>query len=397
MQLRDAGHDPRLAGVLAQPGEAAGRPRLVDRARDDEAGSRPCSSAQSAVIRAPLLLAGLDDDRRVGQAADEPVAARERASRSASCPATSSETTAPPCATIRRRGSRGPAGTAGRGPSRGRRPSAALGRDGRGVGRAVDPDREAGDDDRPGLRDRRADPRGDQPAALGRAARPDDRRPRARPTAPRRRRGRTGRAAAARSPAAGPGRPASSSVRIATPAAPDPASTGAGSAATATIACRDRRRPNVSRPSFDAGRDERAARRRGRRPRSRIARPVPNAPSSAPKPDRPEAVTDTRTAHASRSSGRRLGLARRIGCAGSSALAVGPDVPTPSTQLASRAPRRAAGDRNRAASSRCSPSDRRRAGEVGDRPGDAQQPLRAAAAQPLEIRELDRPREPRPG
>ena len=35
--------------------------------------------------------------------------------------------------------------------------------------------------------------------------------------------------------------------------------------------------------------------------------------------------------------------------------------------------------------------DRRRAGQVGDRPGDAKQSLRAAAAEALEIRELDRP------
>ena len=70
---------------------------------------------------------------------------------------------------MRSASSRGPAGRAGRGPSRGPRPSARL-RPSRPRGRAVDADREARDDDRAGLRERRrrSARRSRRPASVGR-------------------------------------------------------------------------------------------------------------------------------------------------------------------------------------------------------------------------------------
>ena len=65
---------------LAQEGEAAGRRRLSI-GPGTRKQARPCSSAHDAVMSAPLRAGCLDDDGRVGQPADDPVPARERAPR----------------------------------------------------------------------------------------------------------------------------------------------------------------------------------------------------------------------------------------------------------------------------------------------------------------------------
>ena len=83
-QLRDAGDDPGLVRELAQERQAAGRARLVDRPGHEEAVAalleRPRRGDQRAAPGRRL-----DDDRGVGEAADDPVAPRERALASARC------------------------------------------------------------------------------------------------------------------------------------------------------------------------------------------------------------------------------------------------------------------------------------------------------------------------
>ena len=153
---------------LAEPGEAAGRARVVDRSRHDVAvatlAERPVRGDQRSAPEA-----GLDDDRRVGEAADQAVPLRERvpARRPVREPARRRAT--PPVATMSvgetAMGPREQAVVAGA-EDRDRRP--ALGGD-RGMGRAVDADREARHDDAAGPRDRRCDPRRDEPAALASA------------------------------------------------------------------------------------------------------------------------------------------------------------------------------------------------------------------------------------
>ena len=73
-----AGDDPGTRRELAQEREAAGGRGIVDRARDEEAVAalleRPRRGDERAAARRCL-----DDDRGVGEAADDPVPARERA------------------------------------------------------------------------------------------------------------------------------------------------------------------------------------------------------------------------------------------------------------------------------------------------------------------------------
>ena len=76
-ELRHARHDPRDATVVPEPGQAAGRFRRLDRARNEEALppllEGPCGREERAAA-CPRL----DDDHRVRQATDDPVAARKR-------------------------------------------------------------------------------------------------------------------------------------------------------------------------------------------------------------------------------------------------------------------------------------------------------------------------------
>ena len=184
---------------LAQERQAAGRRRRVDRARDEEAVAslleRPRGRDQRAAAGRRL-----DHDRRIGQPADDPVAARERALGSARRPGRArTRSRRPP------RRSRRPAGC-GRADGRSPWPDPMTATvvppawTRRGVGRTVDADREPRHDARP---DRR---RGSSairaaigPAGIGRPARADDRDRRLGARAPRDRRARTARAAASRS------------------------------------------------------------------------------------------------------------------------------------------------------------------------------------------------------
>ena len=77
-QLWDSSDDSGRLGVRAQEGEAAGHGRTVDRARDQEAGAALFQGPRGRDQRAALG-GRLDDDRRVGESADQPVPPRKRA------------------------------------------------------------------------------------------------------------------------------------------------------------------------------------------------------------------------------------------------------------------------------------------------------------------------------
>ena len=114
----------------------------------------------------------------------------------------------------------------------------------------------------------------------------------------------------------------------------------------------------------------------------------PNRASRAPKPIGPRPWAQVRTVQASRSAA--YGSAARSLRAGRGVRRRRHDA-TPAPSGAGRPPRRrasgrqrlgraVAGERNQAASSRWSARTADRPGQVGDRPGDPQQPLRAASA-----------------
>ncbi len=309
-----------------------------------------------------------------------------------------SETTAPPSSTIararRRVGPRiqPPVAAADD------RDRASAGVDRRGVGSAIDAEREARDDRGTGRRSgrpRRARPVRGRRSSPGACRR---RRPRGRARAPRRRPGRTAGAAAARSPRR---RDRVGRVVDGHDAQPEGVDPGQD---PGCVRCRrrdrGRRRPGSAhvvgarrRGSTSADAATSARGRPARRPprgsavRSRTGREQDREPDRA-QPDDRRRGRPTRRARAVR--GRR-------GIAAAPAPPTAADdrrLATPSTsagpQLA-RAARVRGAVPERAASSRCSLADRLVAAEVGDRPGDPQEPLRAAAAGRLELREAGRP------
>ena len=248
--------------------------------------SRPCSSAHAAVIRAPLFSAA----STTIVASDSPLIRRLRRGKALAVGVGVGRELRDDGAAVRddrvgevRVGPREEPAVAG---AEDRDRDAALRGDGR-LGRAVDPDREPRDDDRPGLAIaapiRAAISR---PASVGR--RVPTTATAARRTARRRRRGRTGRAAASRSPAAGLGYASSSRVRTARPAASDPV------AAPEPDRGRPRRWP--PRPALPTTRGPRRRRPRRARPRrragrpSRIARPAAEPPEQRAEAHRPEPV-----------------------------------------------------------------------------------------------------------
>ena len=94
-ELWDAGHDPCRVPELAEEGETAGRRRRIDRAGDEVAVTSLLECPGGCDQRSAASRC-LDHDRRIGQAADDPVAPRERALASATTSGPSSETMAPP-------------------------------------------------------------------------------------------------------------------------------------------------------------------------------------------------------------------------------------------------------------------------------------------------------------
>src|SRR5688572_8565112 len=168
-----------------------------------------------------------------------------------------------------------------------------------------------------------------------------------------------------------------------TPLARISASGGLGSAARASSSAATAE-SNVSRPLFrpPATSEPTAP---GWSAVSRIARALPNERSNAANPTGPMPLTDATTTHASRS----LRPADAVGGSASPTPAAPAD-PTPSTSA--RLPDRRT--RGRRAEPGClvqvRPRDDGIPGKIGDRSGDPKQPLGAAAAETLELGELDR-------
>ena len=269
----------------------------------------------------------------------------------------------------------------------------ASGPDGRGVGRAVDPEREARHDGRAEPATAVADPARGRAAVLRGPPRADDRHGARRGPAPRRspRTEQDGRREVDRSGGA-TGRRRRASVSTSRPDAPDRLEqprrvlrrprrgprrpTARGSAS--------RRRRRRSPPTSRRGAHRGAARPRGPPRRSRTRA------TSRPNDTGPTPSTPARTTHASRSAALRPPLAgdlpRRVSAGGAVAVRArsrpsGPPRPMPEHQPASRErgplgrrpePRRLVEVRRR---------HHRRAVEVRDRPGDPQQALRAPAGQ----------------
>ena len=171
-ELRDPGDDPGPVGELAQERQAAGGRRGIDGPRDEEAVAALLERPRG---RDERTAAGgrLDHDRRVGEAADDPVPPRERADARARVGRQLRDD----------RAARGDdrIGQAGMCARVEHRVARADDRDGRAVGvdrggmrGAVDADRETGDDARPDLDEARRDPCRGGPSGVRRPARPDD-------------------------------------------------------------------------------------------------------------------------------------------------------------------------------------------------------------------------------
>ncbi len=334
--------------------------------------SRPCSSAQPAVIRAPLPAGRLDDDRRVGQPADQAVPARERALGGARVGRQLGDDRATRLDDRRRPAARAPWGRADACPDP---RTATVGAPAATAAAwaapsipTASPDTTTAPDPAPARR--RSGRRSDGPPRSAGASR---RRPRrATPRGPRRRPGRTAPAAALRAGAAGPDRPASSTVTNASPSPPAagrgsprprPALDPSGRDHLASAAGRGRRRGSVA---------DRAAARPGVAASSRTGRPLPCSRSRSANVAGPRPWTEARTAQASRSCDR-----------------IGLQLATTRARPYGRRPARDAGSGRppRDASWRT----RLGAVEVGDRPGDPQAAADAAGRQPGRRRDRCRP------
>ena len=393
---------------LAQEGEAAGRCRRVDRTRDEEAVAtlleRPGRRDQRAAPGRRL-----DDDGRVGQAADDPVPARERPEARADVRRQLGHDRSARRRRSHRRAGCGPAGGGRRGPTPMTATVVPWAWTAAAWAAPSMPTARPGDDGRPDLDQagRRCGPRRTDRALVARRV----------PTigdrgvgtqARRCRRGRTAGAVASRSRPAAPDRPDPRSSR------PRGRARGSGRGSVRRVGSlgdrvREGRRQAVARgpPARPASASPASTIRSGppgAEASRRIATPLPYRSSRTPNPTGPRPSTPARTAQASRSAG--VGPSRSVADV---ALARHGRRRSPRRRPADTDAQHVSAPRRPTAASRSSGTTRLRRdaprsrivelGEVGDRPRHAQDPLGAPAARPLELGELDdavarRPSEP---